>query len=204
MATRRELAGLALLVALVFGWSLISPQDGLTWLMEAMPVILATPLLIATYRRFPLTRLAYYLIALHMVILLVGAHYTYARVPVGNWIAEGFDFQRNHYDRFAHIVQGFVPAILAREILLRLDVVRSSRWLFFLVCCICLAISALYEIIEWQAAVFGGDGTLDFLGVQGDVWDAQWDMSLALIGAVLAQLSLGRIHRRQLENYAPF
>ncbi|MGD9660654.1 MAG: DUF2238 domain-containing protein, partial [Porticoccaceae bacterium] len=126
------------------------------------------------------------------------AHYTYARVPVGNWISEILELQRNHYDRFAHVIQGFVPAILAREILIRHLVVRSSRWLFFLVCCFCLAFSAVYEIIEWQSAVWGGDGSLDFLGVQGDVWDAQWDMSLALLGAIVAQWLLAGLHQHQL------
>jgi putative membrane protein len=198
MASHRELIALLLGVLAVLGWSLVNPHDGVTWLMEAVPVLIAIPLLLATRNGFPLTRLTYYLIAFHAVILLVGAHYTYARVPIGNWVAEAMDWQRNHYDRFAHIVQGFVPAILAREILTRCDAVRSPNWLFFLVCCFCLAFSALYEIIEWQSAVWGGDGSLDFLGVQGDVWDAQWDMTLALFGSILAQWWLGGLHNRQL------
>ncbi|MCK9506055.1 MAG: DUF2238 domain-containing protein, partial [Porticoccaceae bacterium] len=198
MATTKELFALSILLLAVFLWSLINPHDGLTWLMEAAPVIIAAPILVATYKPFPLTRLAYYLIIFHGVILLVGAHYTYARVPVGNWVSDILELQRNHYDRFAHVIQGFIPAILAREILIRHAVIRSPQWLFFLVCCFCLAFSALYEIIEWQSAVWGGDGSLDFLGVQGDVWDAQWDMSLALLGAIVAQWLLAGLHQRQL------
>ena len=198
MATTRELVWLAAVVAAFFAWSLVDPHDGLTWVMEALPVMVAVPLLAATRRRFPLTRLAYYLIAFHAIILLVGAHYTYARVPAGEWLSQILDLERTHYDRFAHIVQGFVPAILAREILLRFSVVRGRGWLFVIVSAICLAISALYEIIEWQAAVIGGDGTLAFLGVQGDVWDAQWDMTLALAGAIAAQCLLAGRHDRQM------
>lgn len=198
MATLKELALLSAFVAAAFIWSLINPHDGLTWVMEALPVIIAFPLLAFTYRRFPLTRLVYCLIAVHAVILLAGAHYTYARVPVGNWFADLLSLDRNHYDRFAHVVQGFVPAIIARELLLRFSVVTGRAWLFVIVCSVALAISALYEIIEWQSAVIGGDGTFDFLGVQGDIWDAQWDMTLALFGSVLAQLILAGVHDRQL------
>ena len=202
MASRRELLGLLLVVGAVFVWSLVDPRDGLTWVMEALPVMLAVPLLAITYGRFPLTRLSYYLVAFHALILLVGAHYTYARVPAGDWVAELLNLQRNHYDRFAHVLQGLVPAIIAREILIRFRVISSPAWLFFLVTCFCLAVSALYEIIEWQSAVWGGDSSMDFLGVQGDVWDAQWDMLLALIGAILGQLLLARVHDRQIERVA--
>lgn len=166
--------------------------------MEAMPVMIAVPLLALTRHRFPLTRLVYYLIAFHAIVLLVGAHYSYARVPVGDWVAALLDLHRNHYDRFAHVVQGFVPAMIAREIMLRNQVVNGRGWLFFLICCFCLAFSAFYEIIEWQSAVVGGDSSLDFLGVQGDIWDAQWDMTLALCGAAVAQLLLATLHDRQL------
>jgi len=198
VASGRELLALLAAVAAVFIWSLIDPYDRLTWWMEAMPVIVAVPILLGSHRGFPLTRLACYLIAFHAVILLLGAHYSYARVPVGNWVQDWLDLSRNHYDRFAHVVQGFVPAILAREILVRLQVLRPGGWLFFLVCCVCLAISALYEIIEWQSAVWGGDSSLDFLGVQGDVWDTQWDMLLALIGSILGQWLLTGAHARQI------
>jgi putative membrane protein len=200
MASGRELFALLAAVAAVFVWSVVNPHDRLTWWMESMPVIIAVPVLLGSRSGFPLTRLAYYLIAFHAVILLLGAHYTYARVPPGNWVQDWLDLSRNHYDRFAHVVQGFVPAILAREILLRLQVLRPGKWLFFLVCCVCLAISALYEIIEWQSAVLGGDSSLDFLGVQGDVWDAQWDMLLALIGSILGQWLLAGVHHRQLSR----
>ena len=192
---------LGYLLAIVLGtglWSALAPHDGLTWWMESLPVWIALPLLAATLKSFPLTRISYYLIAFHAVILLVGAHYTYARVPAGLWLADLLDLSRNHYDRFAHLVQGFVPAILAREIFLRFRVVRPGPWLFFLVCCFCLAFSALYEIIEWQSAVWAGDGAIDFLGVQGDVWDAQWDMLLALCGALLAQGWLAKHHDVQV------
>jgi putative membrane protein len=201
VATPRELWILIAVTVLATGLSAVSPYDGVTWVMEAMPVLIGLPLLVFSYRRFPLTRLSYYLLCFHGVILVVGAHYTYARVPVGNWVAELLELERNHYDRFAHVIQGFVPAILAREIFTRFQVVSTAPWRFFLVCCFCLAFSALYEIIEWQSAVWGGDGSMDFLGIQGDIWDAQWDMTLALFGSILAQWSLAGIHDRQLRYF---
>jgi putative membrane protein len=159
------------------------------------------PLLVATYRRFPLTPLAYVLIWLHAVILMVGGHYTYAEVPLFDWIRDAFGLARNHYDRVGHLAQGFVPAILAREVLLRTSPLRPGRWLFFLVCCVCLAISALYELIEWWAALLTSPETgTAFLGTQGDVWDTQWDMFLALVGSVAALLALSRLHQRQLDQ----
>ena len=200
MASIRELWSLLLIVLAVLLWSVVAPHDYVIWVMEALPVMLAIPLLTATRVRFPLTRLAYYLIAVHGIILLVGAHYTYAKVPAGNWVAELLDIQRNHYDRFAHVVQGFVPAIIAREILIRFEVVQRGAWLFFLVICFCLGFSALYEIIEWQSAVWGGDSSMEFLGTQGDIWDAQWDMLLALSGSIIAQLLLVKRHDQQLQQ----
>lgn len=202
MASVRELWGLLLITIAVLLWSLVAPYDDVTWFMEALPVLIAIPLLVATRQGFPLTRLCYYLITFHAIILLVGAHYTYARVPVGNWFTDIFDLQRNHYDRFAHVVQGFVPAIIAREILIRFKVVSLGEWLFFLVCCFCLAFSAFYEIIEWQSAVWGGDGSAEFLGTQGDIWDAQWDMLLALSGSIISQLLLVKRHDQQLGHFA--
>lgn len=199
MARRGELAALLIILVAISLWSWIDPYDRIIWWMESLPVWIALAILVATRQSFPLTRLVYWLIFIHAVILLVGAHYTYARVPPGDWFAETFDLGRNHYDRFAHLVQGFVPAMVAREILVRLRVVSSTSWLFFLVCCFCLAFSALYEIIEWQAAVWGGDGSQEFLGTQGDIWDAQWDMTLALAGSILAQLLLMKTHDRQIE-----
>jgi putative membrane protein len=176
----------------------ISPHDRTTWWLEVFPVILGVPLLIATRRRFPLTPLTYVLLFVHALILMLGGHYTYARVPLGFWVQDLLDLGRNHYDRLGHFAQGFVPAILAREILLRRTPLRPGGWLFFLVCSVCLAFSACYEFFEWWSAVIGGSAADAFLGTQGDVWDTQWDMFLALLGAVTAQLLLSRLHDRQL------
>lgn len=190
-----------LLLAVVLGAlavSGIAPADRLTWLMEVLPVMLVVPLLLATRRSCPLTRLLYVLIALHALVLILGGAYTYARVPAGFWLQDLFGFARNPYDRIGHFFQGFVPAIAAREILLRRPVVRGRGWLVFIVCCICLAISALYELIEWGAAVSMGQGAVEFLGTQGDPWDTQSDMAMALIGALAALFALTRLHDRQL------
>jgi putative membrane protein len=185
--------GLALLA-----WSGLRPHDYFTWLLETAPIFIGVPILLATRRRFPLTPLAYRLIFVHATILMLGGHYTYAEVPLGNWVKDALGLARNHYDRLGHFAQGFVPAILAREILLRKTPLRSGRWLFFLVTCVCLAISACYELIEWWTAVATGEAATAFLGTQGDPWDTQWDMFIALIGAVTAQLLLARGHDRQL------
>lgn len=158
----------------------------------------AAPLLVATSRNFPLTPLAYGLIALHALVLMVGGHYTYAQVPLGFWIQDWFGFARNHYDRIGHLMQGFVPALVARELLLRTSPLAPGKWLFTLVCLSVLGISACYEFTEWWAAVIGGDAAGAFLGTQGDVWDTQWDMFMALWGAVAAQALLARVHDRQL------
>ena len=155
-------------------------------------------MLFATYRSFPLTPLLYRLLFVHAVILMVGGHYTYAEVPLGFWMKDAFGFARNHYDRIGHLAQGFVPAILAREILLRRGVVPRRAWLFFLVTCVCLAFSAFYELVEWATALATGSAATAFLGTQGDPWDTQWDMFLALVGALTSQTLLGRIHDRQL------
>jgi putative membrane protein len=195
---------LALLAVAAFGLvaSGIGPHDRLTWFFEVLPVLIAVPLLWATYRRFRLTPLAYRLILLHALVLILGAHYTYARVPLGFWVQDLFDLGRNHYDRFGHVMQGFVPAILAREVLLRLTPLRRGGWLFALVLAVCLSISAFYELLEWWSAVAIGEAADAFLATQGDVWDTQWDMFLALSGAVLAQLTLARLHDRQLAAQA--
>jgi putative membrane protein len=189
-----------LLFAVLAGFvvSGITPFDRLTWLLEVVPVLIALPLLIATYKRFPLTPLTYRLIALHMAIVLIGAHYTYAQVPVGYWVQELFDLSRNHYDRFGHLAQGFIPAIIAREILIRRSPLVPGKWLFFLVTCVCLAISACYEFMEWWVSLLAGAEGDAFLATQGDVWDTQWDMFLAMCGAIAAQWLLGRVHDRQL------
>jgi putative membrane protein len=179
----------------------IGPYERGTWLLEVAPVLIGVPLLLATGRRFPLTPLLYRLIFVHALILILGGHYTYARVPLGFWVQDLLELSRNHYDRLGHLAQGFVPAILAREILLRTSPLRHGRWLFALVTSVCLAFSAFYELIEWWAAVIGGAGAESFLGTQGDVWDTQWDMFLALIGALGAQLLLSRRHDRELDRF---
>ena len=188
-------------LAAILVWSGIEPKERGTWWLEVAPVLIGVPLLIATYRRFSLTPLAYILIWIHAIILMVGGHYTYAEVPLFNWIRDAFGLARNHYDRVGHVAQGFVPAILARELLVRTSPLRPGRWLFFLVCCVCLAISATYEMIEWWAALLTSPDTgTAFLGTQGDVWDTQWDMFLALAGSIAAQLGLGRLHEAQLDR----
>jgi len=188
-------------LAAVFVWSCINPREVATWWLEVMPVIVGVPLLVVTYRRFPLTPLVYVLIWLHAIILLIGGHYTYAEVPLFNWLRDTLAWSRNHYDRVGHFAQGFVPAIVAREVLLRTSPLRRGRWLFFLTCCVCLAISAFYELVEWWAALLTSPETgTAFLGTQGDVWDTQWDMFLALVGSVTAQLTLGRYHQAQLDR----
>ena len=179
-------------------WSVWHPKDLATWAMEVAPVLIAAPILFATRKRFPLTTLAYVLIALHASILIIGGHYTYAEVPAGFWVQDALGWQRNPYDRLGHLVQGFVPAVITREILLRSTPLRPGGWVFFLVTCVCLAISACYEFIEWAAALASGEGATAFLGTQGDVWDTQWDMFMALIGALSAQILLAREHDREL------
>ena len=198
MAGRREQLALLAAVVAILVWSGIGPHDRVTWWLEVAPVLLVVPLLIATARRFPLTRLLLWLIAVHAAILMVGGHYTYALVPAGAWASELLGLARNHYDRLGHFAQGFIPAILAREILVRTSPLRGSRWLPFVVVAFCLAFSAFYEMIEWWTAVLAGASSTAFLGTQGDVWDTQWDMFLALIGAASALLVLSRAHDRQL------
>jgi putative membrane protein len=197
----RLAVALLLLVTAATLLSGIAPYDRLTWWLEVFPTLVVVPLLVATYRRFPLTPLLYSLIAIHTVILAVGGHWTYARVPLGFWMQEAFGFARNHYDRLGHFAQGFVPAIAARELLLRRTPLRRGGWLFFIVFSICLAISACYEFVEWWSALLAGGAATAFLGTQGDVWDTQWDMFFAAIGAVVAQLLLARWHDRQLERF---
>lgn len=189
---------LVTIVALIF--SGIAPYDRLTWWMEVAPVLIALPLLFITRRVFPLTGLLYGLLCFHGLVLMLGGHYTYARVPLGFWMQDWFDLARNHYDRIGHLTQGFVPAILAREILIRRSPLKPGKWLFFLVCCVVLAVSATYEFIEWWAALIYGADADSFLATQGDVWDTQWDMLLALIGCLIAQLLLSRHHDRALEK----
>jgi putative membrane protein len=190
--------GLLIIGVLVTIWSYIDPHDRFTWWLEALPALIAAVLLWATYRRFRFTDLAYGLIFVHAVILLIGAHYTYAEVPPFNWLRDTYDLSRNHYDRIGHFAQGFVPAMVARELLLRTSPLERGRWLFALVVLSCLGISAAYELLEWAAAEVSGEAAASFLGTQGDNWDTQKDMALALVGATTALLVLGRLHDRLL------
>ena len=181
----------------------VAPADRLTWFLEVVPVLIAAPLLIATARSFPLTPLVYCVIALHSLVLILGGHYTYAQVPLGFWMQDWFDFTRNHYDRIGHFMQGFGPALVARELLLRTSPLAPGKWLFTLVLLSVLGISACYEFTEWWAALAGGDAAGAFLGTQGDVWDTQWDMFMAGIGALVAQVTVDRVHDRQLLRIDP-
>ena len=195
---RLEGAMLVAGVAAVLLWSALAPHDRLTWFMEVVWVLAGLPLVLALRRRFPLTRVLLWALALHAVILVYGGKYTYSLTPLGDWAREAFDLARNHYDRLGHFVQGFVPALLARELLLRLTPQRPGGWLFYLVCAAALSFSAFFEMIEWWAALIMGGAADAYLATQGDVWDTQWDMFLALCGSVLAQLLLARLHDRQL------
>ena len=201
-ASRNELwllLGMTLLVLAVTGYE---PYDLTTWFLEVFPVLFAIPLLALTRKGFPLTRLLYWLIFVHALILMLGGHYTYARVPLGFWIQDWFDLSRNHYDRIGHIAQGVVPAMIARELLLRRSPLVRGKWLFFLVVCACMFVSVFYEFIEWWTALIAEGASIEFLGTQGDVWDTQWDMFLAFCGAILGQVLLARVHDRQLAGVA--
>jgi len=199
---RQPLIVLALILA-AMAISAIRPFDWPTWWMEVAPIVIAGPILIATYRRFAFTPLIYWLLLAHAIILVVGAHWSYAEVPIGFWFKDWLGLSRNHYDRLGHLAQGFIPALVAREVLLRLTPLKRGGWLFYIVVSICLAASAGYEFIEWWAAVIGGSSADAFLGSQGDVWDSQWDMFMCLCGAILGQLVLSRWHDRQLAALAP-
>lgn len=195
------------MILLVTGLALLAlsglhPRDRLTWLLEVAPVLLGAPILVGTYTRFPLTPLLYRLLFAHALILMVGGYYSYAEVPLGFWMQRVLGLARNDYDRIGHLAQGFVPAVLAREVLLRRSVLSRGGWLFFLVTSVCLAVSAFYELIEWWTALVMGEGASRFLGTQGDPWDTQADMFSALVGAMAAQLVLGRLHDRQLAGLA--
>jgi len=194
------LLGCVVLTALVV--SGLSPHDRLTWWMEVAPVFIAFPVLAGTHRNFPLTTLLYVVIALHALVLVVGGAYTYARVPLGFWMQDVFDLGRNPYDKIGHFMQGFVPALVARELLLRGRYVAKGRMLGLLVICIALAISAVYELIEWWAALGLGQGAEEFLGTQGEPWDTQSDMFMALIGATVALVGFSRLQDRQIREIA--
>lgn len=186
---------------LVLVWSAIRPADYYTWFLEVVPALVGVAVLLFTRRSFPLTGLAYVLILVHCIILMVGGHYTYAKVPLFDWISTAFELGRNNYDKVGHFAQGFVPAILAREILTRKAVVHGQVWLNFFVLCFCLAFSAFYELVEWWVALLSAEAADAFLGTQGYVWDTQSDMAWALFGAMLSLLLLGRYHDRQLRVF---
>ena len=200
---RREALFLILGVLLVLIWSGVVPRDRLTWFMEVIWVMIGLPLVIWAWKRFPLTRLLCWLLAIHAIILMVGGRYTYVEVPIGLWIRDAFDLSRNHYDRLGHFAQGFIPAILARELLLRRTPLRPGPWLFYLVVSCSLAFSAFFEFLEWWAAVAMGGRADAFLATQGDIWDTQWDMFLAMCGAILAQLVFAKMHSRQIGVLTP-
>lgn len=180
-------------------WSGIHPKDYFTWFLEVLPALIGFAAIATTYKKFKLTELAYWLILIHCIILMVGGHYTYAEVPLFDWIKDYLGSERNNYDKVGHFAQGFIPAIIAREILIRKSVVKQPGWLFFIILCICLAISAFYELIEWWAAVLSGTSAEAFLGTQGYIWDTQSDMAIAMLGALASLLLLSRWHDRQLQ-----
>jgi putative membrane protein len=200
IAGGRVLAGVAVVWVAALIASGIAPRDRITWWMEVAPVLIALPLLLATRRGFPLTTLAYVLIGVHGLILILGGTYTYAHVPAGFWVQDWLGLARNPYDRLGHFAQGFVPAIVAREILVRRFALVPGRFLFFVTLCVCLAFSAFYELIEWWAALVMGQDADAFLGTQGDQWDTQWDMFLALVGAGVSLLLFSRWHDRQMAS----
>lgn len=181
-------------------WSVIEPKDYFTWVLEVTPALVGAVILLATYKKFPLTPLTYTLILIHCLILMVGGHYTYAEVPLFDWIKDIFELQRNDYDKVGHFAQGFIPAIITREILLRIVDVKSVGWVNFFSITTPLAISATYEIVEWQVALITGEAAEAFLGTQGYIWDTQSDMLWALIGAITAVATLSKIHSRQVEG----
>lgn len=181
-------------------WSLINPKDMFTWFLEVTPAILGISVLIVIYSKFQFTNLVYSLIWLEAVILIIGGHYTYAEMPVFNWIQDAFDLSRNYYDRFGHFTQGFIPALIIREVLIRKNVTKTGIWLFSIVVSMCLAISAAYELIEFMVAMLTGTAAEAFLGTQGDVWDTQWDMLFALCGTIVSLTFLGRYHNKKLDQ----
>jgi len=184
----------------VLVWSAITPADRLTWWMEVIPALLGLVILIMTRQRFPLTGLVYTLILIHAIILMIGGHYTYAEVPIGDWLRDLSGGERNNYDKLGHLAQGFIPVMIAREILIRNKVVAVKGWLTFLLLCIVLAFSAFYELIEWWAAVISSEAAESFLGTQGYIWDTQSDMLWALCGAILSLLLLSKLHDRQISS----
>ncbi|MGA6165805.1 DUF2238 domain-containing protein [Amycolatopsis magusensis] len=203
MIRRGEAIFLLAVVAAGLLWSGIGAKSALTWLLEVVWVFIGLVLLLVFRKRFPPTRLLCWLLVFHALVLCYGGHYTYAETPLGNWVQDNWGTSRNHYDRFAHVVQGFVPAILVRELLLRLTPLRRGGWTFLLTASVCLAFAACFEFVEWGSAVVLGANAEDFLATQGDIWDTQWDMFLCVCGAVASQLLLRRPHDRQLSALSP-
>ncbi len=189
-----------IILVIILAWSGWRPFDRFTWYLEVAPIFIGAAILLSIYKHFYFSRLVSCLMLVHAIILAVGGHYTYAEMPLFDWIRDFFHLARNHYDRVGHFMQGFVPALISREVLVRRGVVKRGPWLGFIVVCICLAISAVYELCEWQAAVWTGTKADAFLGSQGDVWDSQWDMALAFIGGLAAVLLMSRRHDRSMEN----
>lgn len=191
-------------LAIFFGvliWSGIHPKDYFTWFLEVVPALIGLVILATTYKSFRLTKLTYILILIHCVILMIGGKYTYAEVPLFNWLRDTFDMARNNYDKVGHFAQGFIPALIAREVVIRKNVFNSTGWRNFFVVCFCLAFSAFYELIEWWVALLAGAESTDFLGTQGYIWDTQSDMALALVGAILGLAMLSRWQDRQLSEH---
>lgn len=196
-AVPRSIWSLLFAFFVVFAWSAIRPHDYFTWFLEVVPAIIGMAVLAATYRRFRFTTLVYVLLLLHAIVLMVGGHYTYAEVPLGNWARDAFHLGRNHYDRLGHFMQGFVPALVAREVLIRRKVVER-RWLYFIVFSICMMVTAVYELFEFAVAKATGTAADAFLGGQGDPWDTQWDMTMCFIGCNMALLLMSKWHDRQM------
>ena len=189
-----------LIFVLVLGWSAIQPHDYPTWLLEVLPALIAAAVMLYTRDTFPLTGLVYFLILVHCVILMVGGHYTYAEVPLFNDLKELMGSSRNNYDKVGHFAQGFIPALITREIVIRKNVINGTAWRAFFIVCFCLAFSAFYELIEWGVAIVSGEGAHAFLGTQGYIWDTQSDMGYALIGAILSLMLLSHHHDQQLHK----
>lgn len=185
---------------LVLIWSIINPKDYYTWFLEVIPALIGLFILAITYKNFRLTTLVYILILIHCIILMIGGHYTYAEVPFFDYLKEVFNWDRNNYDKVGHFAQGFIPAMVARELIIRKNVMNSKAWMNFFIVCFCLGFSAFYELIEWWVALLSGEGAEAFLGTQGYVWDTQSDMGYALLGSIVALISLSQIHDNQLKN----
>ena len=186
--------------SVVFIWSLINPKDLFTWFLEVLPAMIALIVLVISYKNFKLTPLVYSLILIHCIILMVGGHYTYASVPLFDFIKDFLNQDRNNFDKLGHFAQGFIPAMVAREIIIRKSIITIESWRNFFIICFCLGFSAFYELVEWWVAIFTNEASNDFLGTQGYVWDTQSDMAWALIGAILALTVLGNFHTKQLLN----